>query len=259
TPQTSAGYPSISVHTTSVNSLQRQGGELHRLLLTPQINQGHTGGPALDGSGQVVGVLAGLQGSGSLNQAIPVSHVRRFLARPDLQFPPPVLPAANQHQPVVFQVRAVALVPSPGPLSLELRLRAGDQAQRTHKMVRVGDSHRATAVAVPAPTGSLPLRLGGRFGRDSLGGVAACLPFTVGGRRLKLSEVRTLQPQSKPRAVLQGGKTVQETISGLEAVEVQLGEDMVRLNLMQATKVQIEVPAAVDTVAYTVVATQDSQ
>src|SRR5262245_52126678 len=78
-------YPTISVNVGSVTSLRRDGaGELHRIQLDAVLNPGNSGGPVLDNTGKVIGVVvSGIKGAG-INMAIPVSHVHKFVSKPEI-------------------------------------------------------------------------------------------------------------------------------------------------------------------------------
>jgi S1-C subfamily serine protease len=74
------------------------------------VNPGNSGGPVLDDAGRVVGVTAsGIRGSG-VNFAIPVDHVLRLLAKPDLTVTgPDVIPWKNRFDPATLLVRVSPL------------------------------------------------------------------------------------------------------------------------------------------------------
>ena len=127
-------YPAISVNVGTVTSLRRKDGELFLIQLDAALNPGNSGGPVLDRKGKVVGVVhAGIYGAG-VNVAIPVSRVSRFVAEPDIQFTPPVFNRTNMHEPVQFRARAVSLLPSAKPLTLQLILSTGKGKERRYKM-----------------------------------------------------------------------------------------------------------------------------
>jgi hypothetical protein len=71
------------------------------------------------------------------------------LSKPDLQFTPPRVTAANQHQPIPFQARVIPLLPSASPLAVELRLRTGNQPERRFQMEFADGIYRTSAVPVP--------------------------------------------------------------------------------------------------------------
>src|SRR5262249_61260427 len=78
-------YPAISISVGSVTALRRgKDKALSRIQLDAALNPGNSGGPVLDRQGKVVGVVvSGVRWAG-VNMAIPVSHLQRFLARPEI-------------------------------------------------------------------------------------------------------------------------------------------------------------------------------
>jgi len=76
-------YPSISVNKGRITALRKKDGKLTLIQIDAIINFGNSGGPILDSKGMVVGVVvAKMVGADAVNFAIPVSHVRPFLAAP---------------------------------------------------------------------------------------------------------------------------------------------------------------------------------
>jgi hypothetical protein len=146
-------YPAVSVNAGSVTSLRRKDDRLHRIQVDVALSPGNSGGPLLDKSGKVVGVVvAGFQGSG-VNFAIPVSTVTDFVARPDIQFDPPPLDVANLYKPVAFEARVVPILPSKAPLTVDLTLkpaRGGQGAVLPHGGRRGQVPRRCRAAAASA-------------------------------------------------------------------------------------------------------------
>lgn len=261
------GYPvdtrwqagDIQVHAATVTAVQRESGAPHRLSLSPmQIRGGSNGGPALDSEGHVVALVTAY-GGGNAYQGIPVAQLRRFVAGLDVQFQPPALSVARQHEPAEFKARVVSFVPLSKPVTLELRLRAGDQPERIHKMELAGEVYRVTATPLPVPEGGVPLRLTASYGGDTLTGLTADRAFTLGQRKLRLSEVRDLQAGPPVQAKLRDGTTAEGALAELDAVEVRLGTDTLRLNLARATAVRFEIPVVTENITYNLVACQEAK
>jgi S1-C subfamily serine protease len=250
-------YPAISVNVGSVTSLRRKKGELYYIQLDAALNPGNSGGPVLDKAGKVVGVVvAGVRGAG-VNFAIPVNQVTRFLARPDLQVTPPVLTQASIHQPAPFAVRATHLLPGAARMTLELRLRAGDEKERRYPMSETSGVFRAEVVPVPAAQGAPPLRLRAGFVDGRVDGSVADRAFSVGARTIKLSDVSVLRFKPQPTAILHDGSTVTGAMKGLDRLPLRVGEDTIELDLAQAQEANLALPAPIDAVTYTLVASQN--
>jgi hypothetical protein len=231
-------YPAISVNVGSITSLRRKDGRLHRIQLDAALNPGNSGGPVLDNSGKVVGVVqAGIQGS-LVNFAIPVSTVAGFVARPDIEFDPPLLGMSSIHKPALFEARVTSLLPSAAPLTVDLILKPSKGPERTHRMQAERDKYRVTAVPVPPPPGPLTLRLLAQFDNGKLEASTTDRPFNVGDHEMKVSDVLTVRLGAAPRVLLHDGKRVEGTVSGLDSVPVRLGEQTLSVNLAKAAEVK---------------------
>jgi S1-C subfamily serine protease len=252
-------YPTVSVNVGSITSLRKKGGELNRIQLDAALNPGNSGGPVLDKNGKVVGVVvSGVRGSG-VNFAIPVSHVIPFVAKPEIDFTPPVVSAANLHKPVEFQAKAVQVVPSEKAIELELILRTEDGKERTFPMGRAAGIYRATAVPVPAADGPVLVRVTINFANGNVASSTVDRTFKIGNKEAKLSAVRTLTWQPKPSAALLDGTTIEGPMTGLDSLEVQLGKETLKVGLAAATSAACEVNSGGDFVACTIVARQADQ
>jgi hypothetical protein len=239
--------------------LRRKEGELFRIQFDAALNPGNSGGPVLDRKGKVVGVVVGgVLGSG-VNLAIPVSHVSRFVAKPDIQFTPPVVKHANMHKPVQFQARAVSVLPSKIPLTLELILSTRKGEERKHEMELANGSHNVTAVPIIPPDGPRVVRLEVKYADGSLSGPVIDQSFKIGEKTVKLSEVRSLRFQPKPQVVLYDGKILEGDASGLEVVPVQIGGESQPLNLTTAVEVKVDAPGVIDSFSCTIVASRSGK
>ncbi len=249
-------YPAASVNVGNVTALRRKGGQLYRIQVDVALNPGNSGGPVLDRSGKVVGVVvAGVLGSG-VNFVIPVSHLAAFLNRPELEFHPPALTRASLGKPTVFRVRATLLLPGAKPPDLELVLDAGGGKERRFPMGR--EAHSYTAQAVPAPDAGGPpaLRLTITYPGGSVSGATADRPLTVGGKPVRLADVGSLRLGPGPEATLADGRTLGGPVTGLDGLDIGLGTQAVKLDVSKAASVRVERPDAGAALEYRVVARQ---
>lgn len=259
-------HPAISVNTGRITSLRTQGGKLHRIQVDVVLNPGNSGGPVLDQDGKVIGVVQsgvaagpGLQANTGVNFLIPVSHVARFVARPEITFDPPLIKVAGVHDATEFRARALRLVPSARALDLELVLQAEGQARRTFPMKPRDGTYRVTAVPVPRPDGPAQLRLTAVYPEGSVRGVVEDADFRVGETAVKLSQARRLLPGPPPRVVLREGRSLRGPLGGLDAVGVRLGGARVVLDLSRAAEVRLEPPLGLQGLTASVVARQDGK
>jgi hypothetical protein len=256
-------YPSVSVNAGSITALRLKGGELDRIQLDATINPGNSGGPVLDKGGKVIGLVRSLavaQGLGrtGISYAIPVSHLKRFLARPDIVFQVPKVERSQQGQPAEFRVQATSLLPTAVPLELELvLLRAGEPARR-HPMKLAGGVYRAQAVPFPKGKGPAVLRLEVKYEDGTVAGVVEDRDFQLDKRQLKLSQVEYLRLGPKDKVWLVNGSSYQGRLSGLEALPVKVGKQTLRVDLADA-EVKVETPSAEAPVSCVIVVRQSGK
>jgi hypothetical protein len=250
-------YPAVSINAGSITSLRRKDDRLQRIQLDAAVNPGNSGGPLLDKSGKVVGVIvAGVRGSG-VNFAIPVSTVVGFITPPEIRFEPPALDRANLYKPVAFEAQLLPLLPSSAPLTAELTLKPGRGGkERTFRLEAADGKHRVTAVPLPPPSGPQPVRLIARFDDGALNATVLDRAFKVGDRELKLSEVRSVEHRPAHRVLLADGKEVEGAVSGLDAVPVRLGGQTMTLDLGKAYEVRFAPAAEANLVWCTLVVRQ---
>ena len=256
-------YPSISVSTGRVTSLRKTKGRLNLIQLDNALNPGNSGGPVLDDAGRAVGVVvAGIRGSG-VNFAIPVSLVREFLAEPVVTFTPEPVPHAARSEPRKFTINVVTFDKSGAKPSVELILDPHGKGERKVAAEPVEGSKSAyevTAPPVPAREGPPRVQLTARYTDGAVSCVVEDVEVTVGGRRLKLSEIRRVetQPHAPPKVVLDG--EVLRDFFKVAELRGDLGELSVTLDLTKATG--FEVSPMVDSVSevpYAVIVTRDGK
>jgi WD40 repeat protein len=253
-----AEYPAICVQLQSIAALRRKGGRLHGIQLDSLFMAG-LGGPVLDRYAKVIGVTASAVRGAESNLAIPVSTVRGFLARPEVQFTPPALGPGGLHKPVTFEARVTPLLPSPAPLTVDLILNAGDGPERTARMVPEGDRYRIVAVPIPGPTEARKLRLVARFDNATLDSMTTERSFTVGDRVVILGEVRSIRPGSPAQVVLRSGETLIGALVGLEALQVRLSGQTITVDLGSAKDVSVSPMGEVDRVNCTLIVHQGNE
>ncbi len=251
------GYPSapapgqgaaFSAHEASIRSLPLKDGRPPRIHLNAALDAGETGGPLLDGRGQVIGVVVGVQGGVSF--AVPVSTVTAFLDRPDVQFTPPLLGPGSFHKPAQFEARVTPVFPSAAPLTVDLVLKSSKGEERKYAMKADGNTYRVTAVPLPV-AGPLSFRLRAQFEDGSLDATATNCTFKVGGREVNLGEVRGIRREGAPQVLLHDGSRVKGKLSGLNAVDIRLGEQALTASL--ATAVEVECSPETDQVSCTLI------
>ena len=251
--------PAVSVNVGKVTSLREKDGELHRIQLDAALNPGNSGGPVVNMEGKVVGiVVSGVPGSG-VNFAIPINHVLRFLARPELVFTPPALTLATIHEPAEFQAKVLSFGPAAQSLDLDFILKAEGKTNKPIKMRLSDGVYRANLVPLPRSDGPQLFRLTARFARGLVRGEVADQTIQVGETPVQLSAVRYIAGGKNPRVWLRDGKILRDKLAGVESIETKLGPSSVRLDLTQAAEVRLFPPTALVALSATIVARRDGQ
>ncbi len=253
-------YPAISVNAGSVTSLRLKGGELQLIQVDVSLTYGNSGGPVLDDNGKVIGVvMSGVAGGkAGINQAVPVNHLARFLAKPEFAFNPPELSAVAIGKPQEFKARVVSLLPGSPEPKVQLILQAGDEKPREFPMKSVGGEWVATAVPV-LKSGSDTLEVTANVGAGSITGRTEDATLTIDGKPVKFGTIRKIEFGTKTRATLADGKTLEGTVTGLGAVEIRFGDQKVKLDLSKATQIIVRPPDEIRAVTATVVASLDGK
>ncbi|MDY3552419.1 serine protease [Gemmata sp. JC717] len=253
-------YPAISVNAGSVTALRHKDRELQFVQIDVAVTFGNSGGPVLDDNGKVVGVVVGGIGGKSINLAVPVNQLERFLKAPDITFVPPAVPPADLGRPVEFKARVTALVPGAPEPDLKLLLRTGDEKPREFPMKAANGTWAVTA----APQAKMPaarVEVSARFGNGNRGvtGTTDDAVLKVGGRVLRFSSVQRLDAgQTKSKALLADGTTVEGAATGLGLVELDVEGQKFKVDLAKAAQLTFEKLEPAPVIA-TVVATANGK
>jgi len=256
-------YPEISVNVGRITSLRQSEGKLDRVQLDAQLNPGNSGGPVIDESGAIIGIVqSGVFGAG-VNFAIPASRLKELLARPEILFQPERISAKRRHEEAEFKIEVLPFLRSLDNATVELELRVEGQAPRKAAAASQGN-HRflAKAVPIPAPNANEPVWLSGTlsFAKGSLNGSIQDQPVDVGGVTVKLSEIRSIQWGEDRKTIRHDGSSLSGDCKGLEKVTVDLGGTRLEVNLSLAQRLDLKPVDRVDPrVTYVVVVSQDGK
>jgi hypothetical protein len=235
-------YPDVSVNVGRVTALRKRAGKLDRIQLDAQLNPGNSGGPVIDDTGDVVGIVqAGVFATG-VNFAIPSSLVRSFLSKPELVFRPPMIAADKKHEPAEFQVQ---LVPFLRPLQrarVALELTTDGHQPRTFA-AESADSllYTIKATPIPAPSVNEPLWITGTvsFAQGNLSGSFQDRAIELNGATIKLSELRSIQWGDEPQLIRHDGTQLAGRPAGLESLSVDVGHYLLNVELARAQRLDL--------------------
>lgn len=226
-------------------------GETPRLLVDSMLRTGSVGGPVLDRFGRVVAVM----GPGF---SVPATDVVRLFPESPLRFTPPALTRENLRESVLFEA-TFAAPPAGAATTVELRLQAGAGPERTFRMEAEDGRYRARVVPAPPVADARMVRLTVRFADSSVQGLAFDRSLKVAGREVRLRDVRSLRLRPKPEVVLRDGTTLHGAPAGLDAMEVRLGDEVLRVEPARAVEITCDTADEVTAVRYTLVALRDGK
>ncbi len=235
-------HPTVSVNAVNVSSLRTDARHaLNRIQLDSQLDPGNSGGPVVDRSGKLVGVVvAGVVGGG-INLAIPVHHVRQFLAAPEIAIILPKITPSEKLKPAHFEVTADSFLPG-AALTIEMLLRHEGEPERRITMKRVDNRYAAEIVPFPnAEEAGVPVEI--HFKDGSVGGVALDQPIHIGAATVKLSDLRRFSLHGGAAAELASAQSLVGDVSGLDTLKIRVGGRLMKFDLSSATEVVIRTAA----------------
>jgi hypothetical protein len=239
-------FPNITVSTGHITSLRKVNGKLSVIQLDASLNPGNSGGPILNDKGEVIAiVMEGIPGSG-INLAIPVRNLRSLLARTNIAFVPPVVRIDHLKDPQEFRVQ---LLTPRGSESVEvvITLNPGAKDERSFRATTTdGRNFTVSASILPADKRPSDLQItvdGGSYR------VVAHTPDTkirVGDANVALSEINRIQGGPDPQVSLVDNRILRGAISGLPAVQIEIGGSRSTIKLTDFESIVIDRPAVPD-------------
>ncbi|MDB5352980.1 MAG: mucD 8 [Planctomycetota bacterium] len=235
-------YPSISVNRGHITSLRKVGGKLGLIQLDGDVNPGNSGGPVLGAGGRVVGVIvAKLNGAAGINFAIPVGVLADYLKRPIIVFDPPPIDYLDRSKPVDWTISVLrpGVAGTSDNLAVAIKVTAGTGPQRSFvAKSQGGGAYTATVVPVPAePDQRLNALV--RLGGQAFEGKLADQAFQVGGKEIRLGDVRSLIRAPSPGVTLADGKVLSGPITGLAPARLTADKATYMVDLGRSSSVQV--------------------
>ncbi len=233
-------YPSITVTLGVVNSLRKIKGELQAIQLSSSLNPGNSGGPLLNDKGQVIGVTtAGILGPG-VSFAVPVSKVRTLIEKPEITFEPPAVAYSDREKPRQFLIKVATLLQDRTPLTVVLVLNPGRAGECLLPAKAEGDAYKVSAVPVPPLARPKTLQVRAEFSSGTIIGRTSDCSVKLNKMTRKLSEIARIEQGEKKQVLLADGKREEGSVSGLDSIEVSLGEASVKVDVTKAARLTID-------------------
>jgi hypothetical protein len=251
-------FPAISVNKGRITSLRKKGGELEYIQVDAALNPGNSGGPVLNGAGEVIGIVkSGIVGSG-VNFAIPVNHLGKLLKEPLVSVAAATLEYARRSEPQQITVKLVSLERPIPDYAVELTLKAGEGAARVLKAQTHEGACRFNVSLADAPAKDADvLIVTGTFADGAITGRVTDRAMQIGGQKVKLSEIREVQFNAQGvGSFAVGERTLTGSGRDLEGVAISLAGTSLTPNWSKAQKIVIaNAVEPVRSVEYTVKAT----
>lgn len=239
-----ASNPNITVSTGRVTSLRKQDGKLQLIQLDAALNPGNSGGPVLDESGKVVGIVAsGIYGA-VINFAVPVSTLWDFLATPEVTVQVPnEVSAADATKPIDMSVRVVLMDILKIAPEVSAALTAGDGEERKLALKGgAGGLFTCSFAPVAHKPGPSDVLVTAVFAKGQIQGRMVDGPVVAGTHKFKLSDIALVERGAAPKITTLRGESVAATIRELDAARVIMDDQAVLVNLNKASRVELRVP-----------------
>ena len=250
-------FPAISVNSGRITSLRKKDGELELVQIDAELNPGNSGGPVLNESGQVIGIVqSGLRGTG-VNFAIPVDKAREFLSQIFIFFETPQVSAKDAAKPVKMEVTAVDFLKKSNEIiTVELTLEPYGRPKTSYKMKGDGKTFRVEAPLIPQQKEPERLRARAVYKDGDLRGFLTATTFQVkikdekkeedGNAKEKtieipLAEVAEIKGGKKPQIILRKDRESHEIDPGTKIV-LNAGPHKIELDLTKVESISVSPP-----------------
>lgn len=231
--------PAVSISTGHITSLRKAGGALQLIQLDASLVPGNSGGPVLDSSGSVIGIVKSGVAQTNVNFAIPIAFARDFLAGARFRLTPANIRIEAAHQSQDFHIEILPLPDLLAEPTIRVKLSTSDDQARvfTAKMTSPGH-YTFSAIPVPADQSLASVTLAVRTLTGMVNYRVKDQPIKIGRTSILLSQVDVLDCFAG-RATLQSGSQITGPIAGLESVTVMTDNGDKILNFSRAGVISV--------------------
>jgi hypothetical protein len=244
-------FPAVTVLPGHITSLRKNKGRLLGVQIDSQLNPGHSGGPVVNESGKVIGMVAATVTGTAMNLATPAYRLADFLAATGIVFDPPLLTKPDRTRPVTWTIQLTPPTPQaklPEGISVAVTLAEGVIKPRTYEATPSGGNAEASRGSFKVTLDPLEknlergVALAVRFGvrGPSIRVHGNDREIKIGDQTFKLSDIKVFNGGPSPRAQTASGQTVFGPVEGLGQMRTRVGQRMGTLELNNATEVSVE-------------------
>ncbi len=240
-------YPSISVNVGRITALRKKGEVLDVIQLDAQLNPGNSGGPVLDDTGKVVGIVAaGLVASG-INFATPVSLLAKGLDSPMVTVTPGERDAKHPSKPLPVKVNVDWVFPPAKEPTVAVEIQAVGQSRRIPVTKgKDGAWHAEIAdekeAGKPGPT---KLKIAVLFDQGRIDGTIEDRSINIAGKPKSLHELTELKRAPDGPDLLFDGKPI-GNLEAFKALHIEVGGAPITVDASKARQIFIEAPPAAE-------------
>ena len=255
-------YPSISVNVGRITALRKAKGQLQTIQLDAQLNPGNSGGPVLDESGKVVGIVrSGVLASG-VNFAIPVSHLRAFVERPDIICESQVVPYAKRRDEMELLIRLVRFAGSDGVLKVRVKVSSARGDHREFEAQPAGkNEYRVRFAPLPKRTKADVVPVVIHFDDGSMQCNTTDQKIKLDDVEFSLFQISRIERTDKGyKLLLKSGKRHSGKVLHAAPLRADFGSTHVDVDLARAKSIVVYQPLAPsDKVTFTILVEQDGK
>ena len=238
-------YPSVSANLAKIQVAKTSALDHESFQFQTQVNPGNSGGPVVDATGEVVGVVFATQLGTRKSFAIPVSRLRELMFSPDIVWQRLAVDYSDRRQETVFPVTVTPYLRSLDGLELEVSLKP-ERGPKVVYPLSATDSAGSYELRAPLISPAAPEYVNATFSfrAGSVSGIAEDHQVNVGAVTYSLS--------TAPEEAFHG----EQSVTGLEDLSITIGDDEYSVDGTHAISATIT-PLRPSHVTYTIVARQD--
>ena len=249
-------FPTISVNSGKITAIRKDKKEIQLLQLDATLNPGNSGGPVIDNTGKVIGVVSfGVAGAG-VNFAIPSEKLRRLLVKPDIEFNIPEITIANYSVPKNVEITLTPLIEEIPDPTVELWMKRGDAPAKKFQLSSKSLNKFQGTVAGETDTIKKMMRGELLFKQGKIEGKVQDDTMKIDGKEFHLAQVASLVPDESTKKVqlsMVDGTTRTVGIQDIPKLKIELGNFAVTVDVATASKVTLESDDSEAKISYIVI------
>ena len=236
-------FPTISVNSGKITAIRKDKTEAQLLQLDATLNPGNSGGPVIDNSGKLIGVVSfGVAGAG-VNFAIPSEKLRGLLEKPDLQLNVPEITSANFTIPKDVEVTVTPLIEEIADPTVEFWIKRGEAPAKKFTLSAQGPNKYAGKVFGEAEKDKKFVRGEIEFKQGKIEGRIQDEAIKIDGKDVELSQIGSLSPNTTTNQMeltLLNGTTRKLAMQDIPKLKVDLGGFSATVEPSSVTKVVLD-------------------